>query len=108
MIPTCPTCGDNGGCLCDLGYYPPKVEAMIQPRNDRVLLERIPEPKTGQIVLTDVQTLRWARVVAIGPKVYDINVGDVVVLPGIAADEPDFMEDAQILVQQADIGFKIA
>ena len=81
---------------------------MIQPRNDRVLLERIAEPKTGQIVLTDVQTLRWARVVAVGPKVYDINVGDVVVLPGIAADEPDFAMDAQILVQQADIGFKIA
>jgi hypothetical protein len=75
------------------------------PRHDRVLLERIP-PKPGHIVLTDVQTVRWARVVAIGPEVYDLEVGDVVLLPGIAADQPDFEESAQILVQMADIGAK--
>jgi hypothetical protein len=70
-----------------------------------VLIERIPL-KPGHIVLTDVQTVRWARVVAIGPEVYDLNVGDVVVLPGIAAEIPDFEVGAQILVQLGDIGAK--
>ncbi len=81
---------------------------MIQPRNDRVLLERMPDPPSGHIVLTDVQTLRWARVVAIGPAVYDLEVGDVVILPGLAADTPDFDAESQILVQMADIGGKLA
>ena len=81
----------------------------IIPRNDRVLLERIPpEIKAGHIILTDIQTVRWARVVAIGPEVYDLNVGDVVVLPGLAAEIPDFEADTQILVQMADIGAKLA
>ena len=81
---------------------------MIFPRNDRVLLERMPDPPTGHIILTDVQTLRWARVVAIGPKVYDLKVGDVVVLPGLAADTPDFSAVDQILVQMGDIGAKLS
>ena len=78
---------------------------MIHPRHDRVLVERI-EPNPGFIVLTDVQTVRWARVVAIGPEVYDLNVGDVVMLPGMAAETPDFEEGQQILVQMNDIGCK--
>ena len=78
---------------------------MITPLHDRVLLERV-LPKPGHIILTDVQTIRWARVVAIGPDVYDIEVGDVVMLPGIAADHPDFEESMQILVQMGDIGAK--
>jgi len=82
---------------------------MIYPRNDRVLLERIPDTvKPGHIILTDVQTIRWARVVAIGPEVYDLNVGDVVILPGLAAELPDFEQEAQLLVQMADIGAKLA
>jgi len=80
---------------------------MIQPRGERVLLERIPpKVKPGHIILTDVQTVRWARVVAIGPEVYDLKVGDIVVLPGIAAEIPDFEEQAQILVHMNDIGAK--
>jgi co-chaperonin GroES (HSP10) len=82
---------------------------VIIPRNDRVLLERIPpEIKSGHIILTDIQTIRWARVLAIGPEVYDVKEGDVVVLPGIAAEIPDFETGAQILVQEADIGAKIS
>jgi Chaperonin 10 Kd subunit len=82
---------------------------MIIPRNDRVLLERIPpEIKAGYIVLTDIQTVRWARVVAIGPDVYDLKEGDVVVLPGVAAEIPDFETGAQLLVQVGDIGAKIS
>jgi hypothetical protein len=89
--------------LCFLGGI-----ALIIPRNDRVLLERLPDPPTGHIVLTDVQTLRWARVVAIGPQVYDLAVGDVVVLPGIAAEIPDFESYEQLLVRIADIGAKLS
>jgi hypothetical protein len=82
---------------------------MIIPRNDRVLLERIPpEIKAGHIFLTDIQTVRWARVVAIGPDVYDLKEGDVVVLPGVAAEIPDFETGAQLLVQVGDIGAKIS
>jgi co-chaperonin GroES (HSP10) len=82
---------------------------VIIPRNDRVLLERIPpEIKSGHIILTDIQTIRWARVLAIGPEVYDVKEGDVVVLPGIAAEIPDFETGTQILVQEADIGAKIS
>ena len=80
----------------------------IIPRNDRVLLERIPTLKRGHILLTDVQTLRFARVVAIGKDVYDIQPGDIVLLPGIAAEIPDFEESQQILVQMADIGAKVS
>ena len=75
------------------------------PRHDRVLLERIP-PKPGCIILTDVQTVRWARVVAIGPEVYDLKEGDIVLLPGLAAEIPDFEEGTQLLVQMGDIGAK--
>ena len=82
---------------------------MIFPRNDRVLLERLPPiPKPGCIVLTDVQTIRWARVVAVGPEVYDLKEGDVVILPGIAAEIPDFEEGMQILCTVNDIGAKLS
>ena len=70
-----------------------------------MLLERI-RPKPGHIVLTDVQTIRWARVVAIGPGVYDLAIGDVVVLPGIAAEIPDFEEGQMLLATMNDIGAK--
>jgi len=79
-----------------------------QPLNKGVMVERIPD-KEKLILLTDVQTLRWGRVLAIGPKVEaDIKPGDVVLLPGIAADEPDFVMGQQILVQEGDIGCKVS
>jgi co-chaperonin GroES (HSP10) len=82
---------------------------MIQPLGERVLLERVlPKIKPGQIILTDVQTVRWAKVVAIGPEVYDLEVGDVVMLPGIAAEIPDFEEGQKILVHVNDIGCKVS
>jgi co-chaperonin GroES (HSP10) len=82
---------------------------MIQPLGERVLLERVlPKIKPGQIILTDVQTVRWAKVVAIGPEVYDLKVGDVVMLPGIAAEIPDFEEGQKILVHVNDIGCKVS
>jgi len=76
--------------------------------HDRVLVERIP-PKPGFIILTDVQTIRWAQIIAIGPEVDPtLKVGDIVMLPGIAADEPDFVMGQQILVQEGDIGCKVS
>jgi co-chaperonin GroES (HSP10) len=82
---------------------------MIQPLGERVLLERVLlKIKPGQIILTDVQTVRWAKVVAIGPEVYDLEVGDVVMLPGIAAEIPDFEEGQKILVHVNDIGCKVS
>ena len=79
-----------------------------QPMHDRVLVERIP-PKPGFIILTDVQTIRWAQIIAIGPEVDPtLKVGDIVMLPGIAADEPDFVMGQQIIVQEGDIGCKVS
>jgi co-chaperonin GroES (HSP10) len=79
-----------------------------QPLHDRVLVERIP-PKPGFIVLTDIQTIRWAQVVAIGPQVDpSLKVGDVVMLPGIAAEEPDFAMGQLIMVMEGDIGCKVS
>jgi co-chaperonin GroES (HSP10) len=80
---------------------------MWQPLHDRVLVERIP-PKPGFIVLTDIQTIRWAQVVAVGPQVEGVVPGDIVMLPGIAAEEPDFVMGQQILVQEGDIGCKVS
>ena len=81
------------------------MNANWQPLGERVRVERI-QPKPGHIILTDVQTVRWARVVAIGKEVYDLEVGDVVLLPGLAAETPDFEEGQQILVHMNDIGCK--
>jgi hypothetical protein len=79
----------------------------LRPMKDRVLVQRIPTPDR-LVVLTDVQTVRWGKVVRIGPKVTEVKPGDIIMLPGIAAEQPDFIEDDLILVEEGDIGFKVA
>ena len=73
------------------------------PTADRVLLERIKQ-KQGLVVLTDADLVREFKVIAIGPKVTDVKVGQLVVLPGIAAEEPDRKLGGYIIVSQQDIG----
>jgi chaperonin GroES len=90
---------------------------MMQPLADRVLLQRI-APKPQRIILTDAEPSRKFKVLAVGPgkwdedndcrSTLDVKAGDVVVLPGIAANEPDWEAEQQILVREADIGWKIA
>jgi hypothetical protein len=74
---------------------------------DRLILERI-APKEALIVLTDAEPGRRFRVIAIGPKVqFDIQVGDIVFLPGVASNEPDHVIGAQIFVREEDLGCKL-
>lgn len=79
---------------------------MIQPMKNRLQVERIPTPER-LIILTETQTVRWARVLAIGKEVTEVAVGDVVMLPGIAAEQPDFEEGDRIFVTEDDIGAKL-
>ena len=78
----------------------------LEPLKNRLQVERIPTPER-LIVLTDVETVRWARVLAVGKEVTEVSVGDVVMLPGIAAAEPDFEEGDRIFVTEDDIGAKL-
>lgn len=43
--------------------------------------------------------------IAVGPKVKECKVGDVVVLPGVAASEPDHVIDGDIFVREGDVGW---
>lgn len=79
---------------------------MIHPRGERILVTRIPD-KPSIIHLTDAPASRKFTVLAIGPDVYDVNVGDTVLLPGLAADEPDFAKDKEALVHMNDVGCKV-
>lgn len=76
------------------------------PTADRVLLRRIEAQPTGRIVIPEQyrELTREFEVVAIGPKVTDVEVKQHVVLPGIAAEEPDKKLGGYILVRQEDIG----
>ena len=78
----------------------------MEPLKNRLQVERIPTPER-LIVLTDTQTVRWAKVIAIGRLVTEVKVGDVVMLPGIAAEQPDFEEGDRIFVTEDDIGAKL-
>ena len=73
-----------------------------KPLDDRIYVERIEKPT--RIVLTDRDPTRFAKVLSIGPKVYDVNPGDVVLLPGIAASVPDWERKDKMFIRQADIG----
>lgn len=83
----------------------------LEPLNDRILLEKVPEPD-GVIVLTDKPETRRFRVIAVGPGVWRdgyfvktaLKPGDVVILPGIAVTHPDWQEQQYILAQESDVG----
>lgn len=78
------------------------------PTTTRVLVKPI-DPPEGLIIIPDryKETVRYAKVITVGPKVKEIKPGDVVSLPGVAASEPDYRINDLILVQEADIGFKV-
>ena len=79
---------------------------MIEPRHDRLVVTRVPEPP-AVIHLTDAPASRRFKVIAVGPDVYDVSPGDTVLLPGIAAEQPDFADGKEALIQVGDIGCKI-
>jgi co-chaperonin GroES (HSP10) len=81
--------------------------ARFRPLNDRVLVKRInaPEPPT-LIYLPDIakENSKFAEVMAIGTKVYGVNVGDIVLLPGVASKYPDWEHNDLMFVEVDDIG----
>lgn len=89
---------------------------MIQPLQDRIVVECIPEPE-GTIVLTDAPPYRKFKVIAVGPGKWDeeegkrrpmeSKPGDIVVLPGVAVTDPDHQIGKQLFVREADIGWKV-
>jgi len=73
---------------------------------DRLILERI-HRRQGLIILTDADKERRFKVIAIGPKVtFSVKEGDIVFLPGVASEEPDYEFGSRILVRQEDLGVK--
>jgi co-chaperonin GroES (HSP10) len=84
---------------------------LIQPRNDRVLIERLEEGQKGPIQLTDPDKSIKGKVVAIGPKVDTAKVGDLVLFNSKWNDfATDHYDDLPIgadkklhLLQEADI-----
>ncbi len=91
----------------------------IQPLHDRVLVQRLPRPN-ARIILTDAEKYRKFKVLAVGPGKWvefsdgerhfqktQVKPGDIVVLPGIAANEPDREDGEQLFVREGDIGWKV-
>ena len=84
----------------------------IEPMHDRLILERIEEPISQTIVLTDEPPTRKFKVLKVGPGkwvdgVFERTVcrpGHIVILPGIAATHPDYETKRYILAQESDIG----
>jgi len=82
-------------------------EPTIKPLHDRLLVRRLGQPaRSGLIWIPDiaVQNSQRAQVLAVGDKVRDVNPGDEVLLPGIAAKYPDWEGCDCMLIQVADIG----
>lgn len=92
---------------------------MIQPRNDRVLIQRI-DPEPGLITLTDADKGLRGKVLAVGPgkdgEKLCVEVGDTVLFNSKWNDfSSDHYEDLPLgadkqlhLVQEADIFAKIS
>jgi co-chaperonin GroES (HSP10) len=86
------------------------VAPLIQPRNDRILIERIEAPQQG-IVLTDPDKSIRGKVLAVGPKVDTAKVGDLVLFNSKWNDfAGDHYEDLPLgadkrlhLIQEADV-----
>jgi chaperonin GroES len=89
-------------------------ETPLRPLGNRITVQRI-VPRQGLITLTDAEPYRKFKVIAVGPGKrdedgylipLDVKPGDIVVLPGIAANEPDHEEGKLLFVTEDDIGWK--
>ena len=75
----------------------------IQPLHDRIVIERLPAPER-LIILTDAEKERKFKVIAVGPKCKEVKPGQIVILPGVASDEPDYEAGSQIFAREGDVG----
>ena len=78
----------------------------FQPLNDRVLVKRLPWTPLSSIAIPEVaqEKSKLAEVVALGKLVHGLKIGDIVLLPGVAAKYPDWEQADFMLIQEADVG----
>lgn len=81
---------------------------MIQPLHDRVLVRRVAveQVSRGGIILSEadpIESQREGIVQAIGPKVYEIAVGDRVVLGKWSGEDTKIEGENLVMVRETDI-----
>jgi len=84
---------------------------LIQPRNDRILIELLEEEQKGLVLLTNPDKSIKGKVVAVGPKVDTAKIGDLVLFNSKWNDfAGDYYSDLPLgadkrlhLIQEADI-----
>src|SRR5205814_196165 len=83
---------------------------LLKPLHDRVLVKRLPEPELSvrrfKIWIPDIarENTKFAEVISVGEQVKGVQVGDKILVPGIAAKLPDWEQQDIMLIQEADIG----
>jgi co-chaperonin GroES (HSP10) len=82
---------------------------IVTPLKDRILVQMFETGEDRQykhIIIPEKYrpVARRGVVRAIGPKVYDLKVGDVVILPSSGATHPDKKLGDMILVTMHDVG----
>jgi len=85
---------------------------ILQPLDDRILVRRLKSNNNALIVLTDAPPAQMAEVVAVGPGKWrknatrqpiGVKVGDVILVPGVANQFPDWTDGATLLIREGDI-----
>lgn len=85
---------------------------MLRPLDDRLLVRRLKSNNNALIVLTDAGPSQMAEVIAVGPGKWrknatrqpiGVKVGEVVLVPGVANEFPDWTEGSTLLIREADI-----
>lgn len=76
----------------------------FQPLNNRILVERITEPN-GIIIVPDAfqRKSTIAKVICVGHKVDQVKRGDVVMIPGVVSQFPDWEEKGIALITEKDV-----
>jgi co-chaperonin GroES (HSP10) len=79
---------------------------LLNPLGNRILVKRIQETTNNLVILPDIalENSKIGRVMAVGPKAYGVQVGDVVLLPGIASKYPDWESCYMMMVTVNDVG----
>jgi co-chaperonin GroES (HSP10) len=77
-----------------------------EPMRDRLFVRRMDEPERGFIVIPEKykDAAHIGEVICVGPKVHDVKPGDRVAFGRFT----DYDQDGIVLIQEADIMFKIA
>jgi co-chaperonin GroES (HSP10) len=77
----------------------------FQPLGNRILVEREFGAGHFMLAIPDVSATydRVARVLRVGPKVKEVKDGDLVLLPGMALNHPDFETQDYAVITEEDV-----